>query len=428
MAAYARHGRQRSARATSSLMLDTPNAWRSRRSDAGNASGHCRARATIAVASRPVTPSTLTSVRCVASTSLPGSKRSDPSTTNPAICTIAWASAAQQEADGNLEAVKGAWHAETGEVGHAFAESALLEVRVDRGRFSVEVEQVSQARQEWHQRWQQRRRDVDRQVRRRLTTRSRQDALHEHDAGAIADSDRARILSRVDELDSRHGALPHVSCIWSSESRRCRLPSGWLPTGRSPQLPNTGDECDRRAAPLVWQAMSSTSSIAKRALWRSVVAGAAAATIACSDNPTTGLGTPLVATPRNTVPGTGQLAELEQRRADWLARGITDYRFQLRITCFCGGDITRPVLIEVRRGAVTKVWDLETGRSISATSNYPTITALFDSAIAEQRDPRRGGRVRVTYDAALGIPVFLEVGTLENDAGVGYQVGGLVQI
>jgi hypothetical protein len=86
------------------------------------------------------------------------------------------------------------------------------------------------------------------------------------------------------------------------------------------------------------------------------------------------------------------------------------------------------VLIEVRKGAVTKVWDLETGRVVSTTSNYPTITGLFDSAIAELRDPRRGGRVRVTYDSALGIPVFLEVGTLENDAGVGYAIGGLVQI
>jgi hypothetical protein len=174
--------------------------------------------------------------------------------------------------------------------------------------------------------------------------------------------------------------------------------------------------------------MSSPYSISKRALWRVIVAGAALAAIACSDDQTTGLGTPVVATPRTTVPGTGQLAELEQRRADWLARGIADYRFQLRITCFCGGDITRPVLIEVRKGAVAKVWDLETGRSVSTTSNYPTITALFDSAIAELRDPRRGGRVRVTYDSALGIPVFLEVGTLENDAGVGYQVGGLVKL
>jgi hypothetical protein len=179
---------------------------------------------------------------------------------------------------------------------------------------------------------------------------------------------------------------------------------------------------------LVWLVMTTTYSIAKRALCRAVVAAAAAATIACSDDPTTGLGTPAIATPRSTVPGTGQLTELEQRRADWLARGIVDYRFQLRITCFCGGDITRPVLIEVRKGAVSKVWDLETGRSVSTTSNYPTITALFDSAIAELRDPRRGGRVRVTYDVALGIPVLLEVGTLENDAGVGYVIGGLVQI
>jgi len=101
---------------------------------------------------------------------------------------------------------------------------------------------------------------------------------------------------------------------------------------------------------MVWLAMNSLYCIGKRVVWRSVLAGATAALVACSDDPTSGLGTPLVATPRNAVPGTGQLAELEQRRADWIARGITDYRFQLQITCFCGGDITRPVLIEVREG------------------------------------------------------------------------------
>ena len=186
---------------------------------------------------------------------------------------------------------------------------------------------------------------------------------------------------------------------------------------------------------MVWLAMRTPYFIPKRALWHAIVCAAVSAIVcaavsasACSDQPTTGLGTPTIVSPKNTIPGTGQLAELEQRRAEWIARRIDDYRFQLRITCFCAGDITRPVLVEVRNGAITKVWDLETGRTVSNTSGYLTITGLFDAAIAELQNPRRGGRVRVTYETTLGIPAFLEVGTLENDAGVAYQLGTLTRL
>jgi len=124
----------------------------------------------------------------------------------------------------------------------------------------------------------------------------------------------------------------------------------------------------------------------------------------------------------DTVPGTGQLSELQQRRAAWLLRAIDDYRFQLQISCFCGAEITRPVTIEVRGGAIAKVEDLETGRAVPALSAYPTVTKLFDAAIDERS---RGGSVSVAYDRTLGIPVRLEVGTLASDAGTMYLLSNL---
>lgn len=139
----------------------------------------------------------------------------------------------------------------------------------------------------------------------------------------------------------------------------------------------------------------------------------------------TGLGAKQVSLSADTVPGTGDLAELQQRRAAWVARGIQDYRVQLRITCFCGDQITRPVLIEVRRGAVAKVWDLETAQPVAALDPYPTISALFDKAIAERS---RGGHVSVAYDGALGFPARIEIGTLANDAGIGYTLGSFQEI
>ena len=143
----------------------------------------------------------------------------------------------------------------------------------------------------------------------------------------------------------------------------------------------------------------------------------------CADR-STDVPTQLLAFSSDTIPGTGQLSELQQHRAAWVARKVENYRFQLRISCFCGSDITRPVLIEVRGGAVVNVWDVETTKPVTDKSRYPTITSLFDAAIAERS---RGGSVSVSYDRATGIPARLEVGTLANDAGVLYLISELIQ-
>ena len=150
----------------------------------------------------------------------------------------------------------------------------------------------------------------------------------------------------------------------------------------------------------------------------------AAATVACASKDTTpsGLGATQLNVSADTIPGTGDLSELQQRRSAWLARGIDDYNVQLQISCFCGGDIRRPVLVEVRDGAVAKVWDLETARAVTDLSLYPTITKLFDKAIAERSG---GGYVSVAYDREFGIPARIEIGTLANDAGTLYTLGDL---
>jgi hypothetical protein len=148
--------------------------------------------------------------------------------------------------------------------------------------------------------------------------------------------------------------------------------------------------------------------------------------VACSDDtPGIGLKPQQGITAGDSITGSGDLSELRERRAAWLAHGIDDYRFQLQISCFCGGQITRPVVIEVRGGAIAKVQDLESGNAVPDVSAYPTITKLLDAAIAERSS---GGYVSVAYDRTLGIPVRLEVGTLANDAGILYLVSSLVRL
>ena len=147
---------------------------------------------------------------------------------------------------------------------------------------------------------------------------------------------------------------------------------------------------------------------------------------ACSSSsPPSGLGTQQLSISADTVVGTGQLAELQQRRADWVARGINNYRVELRISCFCASVVRRPVQIVVRGGAVAKVLDLETAKPVADLSRYPTITALYDRAI-EMRSG--GGNVSVAYDKGLGYPARIEIGTIANDAGTVFYLGALTTL
>ncbi len=176
----------------------------------------------------------------------------------------------------------------------------------------------------------------------------------------------------------------------------------------------------------VWQGMITHSTRSHRLAWLVAASLAIAGTASCADDsPTTALGAHQVLLPGDTITGSGQLSELQQRRAAWVARGIADYRFQLQISCFCGSEITRPVLVEVRGGAVSRVLDLETGKPVANDYAYPTVTKLFDDAIAERS---RGGNVSVAYDQTLGIPARLEVGTIANDAGVLYYLSALIRL
>ena len=153
---------------------------------------------------------------------------------------------------------------------------------------------------------------------------------------------------------------------------------------------------------------------------------ATVAALACRDSSLpSGLGAQQITVSADTVAGNGQLNELQSRRAAWVAQGIDDYRVQLRIACFCAGDITRPVLVEVRGGAVSKVWDLESAKLVTNLEPYPTITQLFDRAVAQRS---AGGNVSVAYDRAMGFPVRLEIGTIANDAGTVYMLGELTKL
>src|SRR5215204_3894761 len=185
---------------------------------------------------------------------------------------------------------------------------------------------------------------------------------------------------------------------------------------------------------MVWRGMIATIARTSRTVvhgrsrrtYLALALIATSATLACREpSIPSGLGVQQITVPVDTVTGNGQLVELQQRRAAWVAQGIDNYRVQLQIVCFCAGDIRRPVLIEVRRGALSKVWDLESAKPVTNLEPYPTITQLFDRAVAQRSE---GGNVSAAYDRALGFPVRIEIGTIANDAGTVYMLGELTKL
>ena len=125
---------------------------------------------------------------------------------------------------------------------------------------------------------------------------------------------------------------------------------------------------------------------------------------------------------RESVDGNGSAGELRSRWAQWQARGIRSYAFNLERSCFCSVEAITPVRIDVRDGRVVAVRALVDGRQMTV-QGVPTVDSLFRWAI---READQNGHVEVTYDPLLSYPVRLVIGTLANDAGTAYHLADLV--
>jgi hypothetical protein len=119
--------------------------------------------------------------------------------------------------------------------------------------------------------------------------------------------------------------------------------------------------------------------------------------------------------------GSGSEGSLRLRWAQWQAKRIRSYGFNLERSCFCPVEAITPTRVDVRDGRVVSVRALADGRALSPEF-VPTIDSLFQWAI---REAAQKGHVEVTYDPLLGYPVRLVIGTLANDAGTSYHVGSL---
>lgn len=117
-------------------------------------------------------------------------------------------------------------------------------------------------------------------------------------------------------------------------------------------------------------------------------------------------------------PVSGEVAEQMRK---WEAQGLDDYRFTLARTCFCTEEATQPARVEVRDDRVVKVTSIRTGRELSLELGV-TVEEMFERIAAAARD---GTYLEAAYHPERGYPAQVVIGTLANDAGVGYSLSSL---
>jgi hypothetical protein len=102
--------------------------------------------------------------------------------------------------------------------------------------------------------------------------------------------------------------------------------------------------------------------------------------------------------------------DLDDSRRLWAMQGVEDYRFHLQVSCFCPGEITSPVMIEVHNSAPASIIDVDTGlpnTSALLESNYSTVERLqgfIQEAIQQGADS-----IQASYDPDLGYPIRVRI-------------------
>lgn len=102
----------------------------------------------------------------------------------------------------------------------------------------------------------------------------------------------------------------------------------------------------------------------------------------------------------------GSQSEIEQNKEKWQDAGISHYRYNLFISCFCVFTQDMPLIIEVQDGKVVSM-EFQSGNEIDPSllelfEKYATIDRVF----TEVEAGLNGGadNVVVTYDPTYGFP------------------------
>ena len=125
----------------------------------------------------------------------------------------------------------------------------------------------------------------------------------------------------------------------------------------------------------------------------------------------------------STSPLAPERSALGEARAAWAANAPDAYTYQFRRICFCGGEVTRAVWIDVAAGVVVSVVPVDDGPPLQTPiDEYPTIDELFEE-IQDAIDAD-AHQLLATYDEERGYPVDVSIDFILEaiDEEMGFQV------
>lgn len=114
--------------------------------------------------------------------------------------------------------------------------------------------------------------------------------------------------------------------------------------------------------------------------------------------------------------GAGGQSEIEQNKEKWQDQGISNYRYQLFVGCFCAFRGDMPLIIEVQNGKTVSM-EYQSGNEIDPTNReifkkYETIDLIF----AELEAGLNGAadEVTVKYDPTYGFPAEASIDAVKE--------------
>lgn len=102
----------------------------------------------------------------------------------------------------------------------------------------------------------------------------------------------------------------------------------------------------------------------------------------------------------------GNQSEIERNRQKWQDLGISHYRFNLFVGCFCVFSQDMPLVVEVQNGQVVSM-EYQSGKAIEEGNRelfrrYETIDQIFSELEKDLKG--EADEVKVTYDSTYGFP------------------------
>lgn len=112
----------------------------------------------------------------------------------------------------------------------------------------------------------------------------------------------------------------------------------------------------------------------------------------------------------------GNQSEVQRNQQKWQNAGISHYRYNLFVGCFCGPSQDMPLIVEVQDGKVVSM-GYQSGNEIDPSSRelfekYATLDRIFSEL--EKNIYGKADEVKVTYDPTFGFPTQVNVDFIKN--------------